>query len=184
MKKIEELNYYELLDIDENSTTKEIQEAYLFSLSKYHPDSIASYGLLTHEEKKQMLARIEEAYKNLIDEDKRVYYDKNILNLERDKSFYQTDSLKDAKISKKKTIEQPAEINGKVLKNIRELKGIKLEEISKKTKIGMAYLKAIEEDDYKAFPAEIFLKGFLKSYAKYLGLDPEEIARNYKLKPQ
>lgn len=46
MKRIEDLNYYELLDINKDSTAKDIQDAYLFSITKYHPDSIASYGLL------------------------------------------------------------------------------------------------------------------------------------------
>jgi len=179
MKRIEDLNYYELLDIDKDSTAKDIQDAYLFSITKYHPDSIASYGLLSDEQKKQMLERIEEAYKTLINEDKREYYDKNILNLKRDKTFYKKETKKDIKILKEKQKERSVRINGQVLKNIRELKGTTLEEISKKTKISLFYLKAIEEDNYKAFPAEIFLKGFLRSYAKYLGLDPEEIVRNY-----
>lgn len=133
----------------------------------------------TNEGKKQMLERIEEAYKTLVNVDQREYYDKNVLNLKRDKTFYKKESKKDIKILKEKQKDRSIRINGKVLKNIRELKGTTLEEISKKTKIGLSYLKAIEEDNYKVFPAEIFMKGFLKSYAKYLGLDPEEIARNY-----
>ncbi|GAJ14921.1 unnamed protein product [marine sediment metagenome] len=126
-----------------------------------------------------MLERIEEAYKTLVNEDQREYYDKNVLNLKRDKTFYKKESKKDIKILKEKQKDRSIRINGKVLKNIRELKGTTLEEISKKTKIGLSYLKAIEEDNYKVFPAEIFMKGFLKTYAKYLGLDPEEIVRNY-----
>lgn len=115
----------------------------------------------------------------MVNVDQREYYDKNVLNLKRDKTFYKKESKKDIKILKEKQKDRSIRINGKVLKNIRELKGTTLEEISKKTKIGLSYLKAIEEDNYKVFPAEIFMKGFLKSYAKYLGLDPEEIARNY-----
>jgi len=68
---------------------------------------------------------------------------------------------------------------GKYLKRERELKRISLREVSKNTKIKEHLLKAIEEDQYAALPSPTYVKGFLLSYAKYLGLDPNDILLRY-----
>ncbi len=68
---------------------------------------------------------------------------------------------------------------GKLLKEERELRGITLEEVADYTKVNLRYLKAIEEDDLKSLPAATFIRGFLKSYAKFIGLNPEETVFNF-----
>jgi cytoskeletal protein RodZ len=68
---------------------------------------------------------------------------------------------------------------GKLLKEERELRGITLDEVADHTKVNLRYLKAIEEDDLKSLPAGTFIRGFLKSYAKFIGLNPEEVVFNF-----
>lgn len=68
---------------------------------------------------------------------------------------------------------------GKLLKEERVLRGISLEEVSDYTKISLRYLKAIEEDDLKSLPAATFVRGFLKSYAKFVGLNTEQVVFNF-----
>ena len=63
---------------------------------------------------------------------------------------------------------------GSFLKRHRQSQGKDLEEIAKKTRIHASSLRAIEEDNPKALPAEVFTRGFVKNYAQYLGLDPNE----------
>ncbi|MBI2027543.1 MAG: helix-turn-helix domain-containing protein [Deltaproteobacteria bacterium] len=70
-------------------------------------------------------------------------------------------------------------ISGDFLKKTRQDKNMSLSEISKATRIGMNYLLAIEEENLSVFPARVYLKGFLRQYAKYLGLDPEKTALGY-----
>lgn len=60
---------------------------------------------------------------------------------------------------------------GKQLKQIRESKGISLEEISQKTHIRLAYLKAIEADDFEALPSKTQTRGFLRLYTNELGAE-------------
>lgn len=77
-------------------------------------------------------------------------------------------------------IEQPAALSrsdetlGSFLKRHRQSQGKELEEIAKKTRIHASTLRAIEEDNPKALPADVFARGFIKNYAQYLGLDPNE----------
>ena len=65
-------------------------------------------------------------------------------------------------------------------KEMREQKGITIDKASVDTRISSKLLKAIEEDDFTIFPAEIYLKGFITLYANYLGLNPKEILEEYK----
>lgn len=68
---------------------------------------------------------------------------------------------------------------GERLRNEREKKKISLENISQHTKIVTRYLKALEDEDFTVFPAEVYLRGCLRNYAQYLGLDAEELLRIY-----
>lgn len=67
---------------------------------------------------------------------------------------------------------------GEYLKKEREKKGITLEEASKVTRIRKAYLLAIEDDNI-GMQSPVFIKGFLKSYAEFLGLDSADVIEKY-----
>ena len=63
---------------------------------------------------------------------------------------------------------------GEFLRRERELRHIELNEISKITKIKKAYLQAIENDTYDELPDIAFVKGFIRAYCNYIGLDSEQ----------
>ena len=71
---------------------------------------------------------------------------------------------------------------GKIIKERREEKKISLEDAHKFTKIQEKYLIAIEEGDISAFFAEVYYRSFVRSYANYLGLDPEELIERLNIK--
>ena len=68
---------------------------------------------------------------------------------------------------------------GSILRRCREFHNITLEEASETTKIGITHLKALEDDRISEFANQAYLKGFLRIYATYLGLNSEDIARMY-----
>jgi len=68
---------------------------------------------------------------------------------------------------------------GAYLKNIRLENGISIEAVSGATKIGIDHLIHIEMDHYENLPAEVFVRGFLRAYAKAIGLDDDEVMRRY-----
>ncbi|MDD2366955.1 MAG: DUF4115 domain-containing protein [Desulfuromonadaceae bacterium] len=68
---------------------------------------------------------------------------------------------------------------GAILRRCREFHEITLEEASETTKIGVTHLKALEEDRINDFANKAYLKGFLRIYATYLGLNSEDVARMY-----
>lgn len=68
---------------------------------------------------------------------------------------------------------------GEILRKVREGKDIPLEKVAAETKIAFHYLKAIEEEKWDALPAKPYVKGFLRIYANYLGLNPDRIIAQY-----
>ncbi len=68
---------------------------------------------------------------------------------------------------------------GERLRRQREMRGVSLEEIAQSTKIGVRSLKAIEEEDFEKLPGGIFNKGFVRAYARFLGLDEEQIVGDF-----
>lgn len=72
-----------------------------------------------------------------------------------------------------------AESLGEKLKQARDERGISLSEVAEQTRISPLYLEAIEKDDYRTLPGGIFNKGFVKSFAKYVGVDEHEALQDY-----
>src|SRR5919205_3281750 len=68
---------------------------------------------------------------------------------------------------------------GEELKREREIRGISLKEISDATKISKRFLEALERNDHKTLPAPVFTRGFVREYARYLGLNCEEMVNRY-----
>ena len=153
------------------------------------------------------MARIEKAFLTLIDDDKRIAYDNELVDKgeiapdilsdrERGKAIpiFQTDRAKArsnnlARIRKKIEKMGTREIagamisgdtvSGKELRDLRETLGIELEEFFQATKISPTILRAIEQDDATNLPPNVYLKSFLKSYAEVLQLDPKRIVDGY-----
>ena len=65
------------------------------------------------------------------------------------------------------------------LRREREMRGVTLEEISDSTKISVRFLDAMETEDFSKMPGGIFTRSFIRSYANYLGLDPEQVLAEY-----
>jgi cytoskeletal protein RodZ len=69
----------------------------------------------------------------------------------------------------------PAPSLGEMLQAARERKGVDLHRAERDTKIRLKHLAALESDDYAELPGNVYARGFLRNYALYLGLDPDEV---------
>ena len=68
---------------------------------------------------------------------------------------------------------------GRYLQTIRLEKKINLEQVSQQTRIGLGNLLLIEQENHEQLPAQVYVKGFLRSYAKAIGADGDEVIRRY-----
>ncbi|MEO6349423.1 MAG: RodZ domain-containing protein [Candidatus Limnocylindrales bacterium] len=69
---------------------------------------------------------------------------------------------------------------GETLQQARERKGVDLYRAERDTKIRLRYLAALEDGAYEDLPAPVYTKGFLRNYAIYLGIDPDEIIERWR----
>ena len=224
-------NYYEILDIREDATRKEIIEAYQRAKAVYNKDSMALYSLYSDDESSSMANLIEEAYQVLINPQRREFYNKehnissnrSVVNIIFDKpgemrrTFIETPDFKKAnnekeeensamKINKsafkayasitkqdidsappeykmiddtEKKISTEKDFKGDFFAEIRKYKNLSYAFVSNKLKIAIYHIEAIEREDDKALPARVYVRGFLRGYAKLLGLDIEKATDAY-----
>jgi len=206
MRKLNDLNFYELLEVASDVSPFEIHHAYKELFQLYHEDSLASYSFFSGEEREEILAKLDEAYSTLMDEKKRSHYDQQLIErgiLEEERQYQrdrkQLSLIPNAKhsngdtalkirdrlkmiVSSNPVIQEVLSheaLTGGDLKRIRDELGVSLEEVAETVKVRMVYLHAIEEDQFEKAPSRIFLKGFLRAYAHYIGLDPDSVVTRY-----
>lgn len=68
---------------------------------------------------------------------------------------------------------------GERLRRQREVRGISLDEIAATTKIGTRLLRALEDEQFELLPGGIFNKGYVRAYARHLGIDEEQAVADY-----
>jgi cytoskeletal protein RodZ len=68
---------------------------------------------------------------------------------------------------------------GHILREARENKGLTLAEAQDKTRINSRFLAALEQGNYDVLPTPVHVRGFLRNYARYLGLDPQPLVERY-----
>jgi len=72
-----------------------------------------------------------------------------------------------------------AEDFGSYLKAERELRGVTLEELHAKTKIPIHFLQALEKNKFDELPEQVFIKGYIRSFAKVIGANEDEVLSTY-----
>jgi len=208
MKKPEDQNFYELLEIPFDASPFEINCAYKEMYQLYHDSSLASYSFFSNEGRAKILAKLDDAYSTLIDPKKRYQYDQLLIERgihegwtgyngdnkplhlisgsERPRTIQNTilkirEELK-TMVSSSPMIQEILThdiIFGSDIKRIRDELGVSIEMIVEMTKIRAIFIRAIEDDQFERIPSRLLLKSFLKAYAQCLGLDPDTVATRY-----
>lgn len=164
--------YFEILELDSGASLSEIKNAYLRLKRLYSTDSMVITPIADEFSKKNRLAvlrQIEEAYTRLNEElkdehQKSTSFGKPGTASENGSEGEEVDSLL---------------FSGDVLRQIREKRGIHLYEVALDTKIRVEILENIEHERFDALPQEVYLKGHVSNYARYLLLDPRKVADDY-----
>lgn len=73
---------------------------------------------------------------------------------------------------------------GDALREAREQQGRSIDEASRETRIRVEYLDALEDEDFAAIGGDVYTKGFLTTYARWLGIDPDPLLEHYRREVQ
>lgn len=68
---------------------------------------------------------------------------------------------------------------GNYLRHQREAKGMSLEEVARATRVPMSSVERLESDQFDELPGEVFVRGFMKSYARAVGIDTDDVLARY-----
>ncbi|MBH0209602.1 MAG: helix-turn-helix domain-containing protein, partial [Nitrospira sp.] len=68
---------------------------------------------------------------------------------------------------------------GEFFRQVREAKGLTVDEVSSKTRIRSDFVKALEDGNFAKLPDQVFARGFVRSYARSLGLDEEDAIHRF-----
>jgi flagellar biosynthesis protein FlhG len=206
VKPLSEQDHYEALDVPQSATRDEIERAYHLAKATYADDSLAGYSVFQEGDAPALRERLEIAYRTLADAEARRAYDAELASpVQRARSEPEpqlasaapaapapaaavaiaetrlpppTSLASDLEEDESESDEE-AEYDGPRLERLRARRGIELDEIAGVTKVNPTYLRFIEEERFDDLPAAVYVRGFVKCYARCLGLDPDRVARSY-----
>ena len=208
MERLTEQNYYKLLGISPKASFQEVRYAYDQAMSVYSTDSMATYSLLTPQEREGIVSRLVDAYKTLTNSQLRREYNHSLIEkgeLSReeigfptleDSSFVQgklrevsvesltregemTDNESPPSEANLNLFDDQTSVTGKNIKMMRTAREISLDEIYRKTNIPKKTLEDIEEEHFEELPALVYLKGFLRTYASILNVNQSLMVAGY-----
>lgn len=148
--------YFDILGLSRDAKPEEIFEAYVTlkeEQSAQPPEE--------NRDRPFVLGEIEEAYHALTEDPGEVGSE------DKDKT------------DEKNTEDESIFFTGPALREIRKKLNIEFEDITQETKITHRMLKAIENENFDALPPEVYVRGFLKSYAAFLSLDAGDVMKDY-----
>jgi len=171
--------HHDLLEIDRGATDEEVRRAAKRAREIYASGSLACVGLFDEVGLERLRARLEEAHDVLLDPARRRPYELSVFPPEPAQASARVEEADLGPRPPPPVITPETVFTGALLRAVRLSKGVRLEEISQKTKIGVTFLQAIEGEQVRHLPAQVYVRGFVTEVAKFLGLDPEHVSRTY-----
>ncbi len=196
---------YDILNVTASASKADIRESYIRLKNAFGGQSQALYSLMSDEQAQATLSKIEEAFRILNDDARRQIYDReagfvetpttptphyeskaeNTARVDRVQSVpvnltASTASKDDVREALLKIVADSDASDGDMYRRLREAAGVSEKEMRERTKVGAEYLQAMETNGFERLPQAVFVKGFLRSYLKYLGIgDVERLADAY-----
>jgi flagellar biosynthesis protein FlhG len=164
--------YYDVLELPPDAPFSEVRKKYLYLNAFYMGDSMelaALNGDAPFHRRQVILAELQDAYNRL----------KDILGREEPAQQPSESPKVSVSESMKDYLSGITSYSGPILKEIREKMGIDLGGMAIATKVQKRYLEEIEAEQFTWIPAEVYLRGYVIEYARYLSLDYQKVADDY-----
>lgn len=160
--------YFRALELNPGATPSEVNLAYRHLKELYEGESIALVPIAedTERRREDILSEIETAYRELTG-----YFERRAVEAHS--------GMRSAAGGLSDEIARVERFDGPELLRIRSMLGAQLYEMELSTKVRAIHFDSIEQERYSKLPAPVFLRGYLRLYARYLSLDPERVVSDY-----
>jgi flagellar biosynthesis protein FlhG len=177
---------YAILGVTRTASDEEIRRAYKRQREIYASGGLATVSLLDAEQLSAAQRKLDEAYDTLLDGIRRRAYDLSTF-AEAEPLVQSARATRPALVAEQLMLQEQlqreigphTEFTGALLRKVRESQGLELADIAAKTRIGRAYLQAIEDEHFEQLPALVYARGFVGELAKQLRLDPSHVQKSY-----
>ncbi|MCX6566446.1 MAG: helix-turn-helix domain-containing protein [Candidatus Aminicenantes bacterium] len=162
---------YEILELPDSASLREVQNAYLRLRKLYAGSSVALAPLeeeFSENTRRKILQQVEDAYDKL----------RSALNGERTNAKAGGAGERGDTVPELDRLEEIV-YSGPVLRKIRERVNLNENAVFQELKIRTELLRALEEERFEVLPQVVYLKGHLQSIARLLGLQPDRVVEDY-----
>lgn len=176
---------YDLLEVEPTASEETIRRAHRRIRQVYALDSVVVGGLYRAARLESLQRKIDDAYVTLMDPAKRrandlVLFPDGIPSPRVERPALVVGAAPDVdERPKAPKLDDDTVYSGSMLRELREARGVDLREIADRSKIGIGYLHAIEEENHSELPAMVYVRGFVAEYAKMLNLDVARVLDTY-----
>lgn len=165
---------WEILGLEPDSDISTVRRAYRERRALYQAESLATYNLLDDDERSELVARIDMAYERIV----------GCAPRGAPGTLDVATATAEADVPKGPAPDAETE-PGPHLRHHRLVRGVSLHHVEAATKIGVAILERIENEDFRALPAAVFVRGHVEQFAREVGIDdPADFAKTYLKKMQ
>jgi flagellar biosynthesis protein FlhG len=171
--------HHDLLEVERGASDEDIRRAYKRGRDVYSRDALCCYGLFEPHEIEKVRARLDEAFDVLVDPARRRPYELSVFPDEPEPKPVPAEIQPDEPLRPPPEITPDTQFTGALLRQVRESQRVTLHEIHQRTKVSLAYLKALEDDDFGRLPELVYTSGFLREVARHLKLDVQQVSRTY-----
>jgi len=178
---------YDALGVPRTASDEEIRRAHKRQREIFREGSLPLVSVVSDEILHQEQARLEEAHDTLLDPVRRRAYALSTYPDDTPESVAPMRSLSAAAEAElamlqaelAREINAETQFSGALLRKVRESQGVEIADIAQRTKISVTHLLAIENEAVGDLPAGVYVQGFVQQIAKFLRLDPAQVAKTY-----
>ena len=152
---------YETLGLMPDASLREVEQAYNNLRALYSEESLATYSLLEYADRQEKLDGLQAAYEKILSE----------TLIKREEPVRPEAEPIICKLEPVEVSADPQEDPGLFLQQLREIRGMSLRDVAERTKVGSFHLECIEKERFDRLPAPVYLRGFVKEFARTVGAD-------------
>jgi flagellar biosynthesis protein FlhG len=174
MDKVELQRSFDRLGVCSEASTREVEQAYRGLRDLYSEESLATYSLLEYADRQEKLESLQADYDLILQS--RL----NPVSLPETSVEEVGTALPEIESRIVCVDADPQQMPGEFLQQMREARGLTLRDVAERTKIGTFQLQGIEQQRFDVLPAPVYIRGFLKEFARVVAVsDVEALVDSY-----